>query len=613
MHEKNSLGSIKTILLLGLPALLLVAIYQSALDYEFVWMDSVEIQDGDLILPQGAMLSAFTRPLQVTQGTGDHGMQNPYYRPLQLILVSQIYHHSGLNPRSYRLVALAIGAAYTASFAWLAWLLFRQFWPALAAATLLVVHPVGIEAFAWISGISEGMSAFWILGSLIAALLCMGEPDRKRAMRYAFGSWAFLVVALLSKEKAVVLPVLLVAMMISIRWAKQPLWAAQAHSNDRNDPAGTLIMGQVIIVLGYLLVLRPIALGAGIGIGTAPAGNAWTVQWMTALAMWPEALAGIFLPLNPSTSDVVPIINSFTEPLVWLGLILGIGSFVLWIVLLKTGRGIAAFGLAWLWIAFLPTANLVPMIHARADRYLFLSVCGAILLVVALTPDLLRWLAPVWQRTVLAIAALAATAGLTTITLARIPDWQSTMTLFEHDVAFDPRFREGRFYIALHLHNERQYREADIPLQILRQQVEEETNVLSNVNIAGLYQLSCNNELALRKYAEAEAIARDIADKRPNLGNFAGIRDCLGQALEAQKKYHEAQDVYLAIVKDLPVTPPAGLSLEIARTYAILHEPDSARDWLKRAETKGLNSKQLLWEARRIRSLIKQAGSRPGS
>lgn len=607
MHGKDSLGLFKTILLLGLPALLLIAIYQSALDYEFVWMDSVEIQDGNLILPQGAILSAFTRPLQVMKNAGAHGMQNPYYRPLQLLLVSQIYYNSGLNPRAYRLVELAIGAAYASSFAWLAWLLFRRFWQALAAVTLLVVHPVGIEAFVWISGISEGMSALWIVGSLIAALLCIGEPDRKRAMLYTFASWALLVAALLSKEKAVVLPALLVAMVISIRWGRQPLWAVQTHNNDRNDPAVTLIIGQIIIVLGYLLVLRPMVLSTGIG--NAPAENAWTVQWLSAVAMWPEALAGIFLPLNPSTSDVIPIVNSLTEPLVWLGLVLGTGSFVLWIVLLRTGRGIAAFGLAWLWIAFLPTANLVPMIHARADRYLFLSVCGAVLLIVALAPDLLRWLAPVRRRVVLAIAVLATTAGLTKVTLARIPDWQSTMTLFEHDVAFDPRFREGRFYIALHLYNERQHQEADIPLQTLLQQVEEETDVLSNVNIAGLYQLSCNNKLALRKYAEAETIALDIADKRPDLGYFAGIRDCLGQALEAQKKYHEARDVYLAIVKNLPVTPPAGLSLEIARTYARLNEPDKAHNWLKRAETKGLNNKTLLGEARRIRHLIKQTGS----
>lgn len=604
MSYKNSLSPFKTILLLGLPAVLLIALYWPALNYEFVWMDAPEIQDGNLILPQGAMLSAFSRPLHVIQDAGSQGMQNPYYRPLQLLLVSQIYHNSGLNPRAYRLVALAIGAAYAASFALLAWLLFRQFMPALVAAILLVVHPVGIEAFVWISGISEGMSALWIVASLITALLCTGEPDRKHAMRYAFVSWAFLVAALLSKEKSVVLPVLLLAMMISIRWAKQPLWAAQVHSKDRSDPAVTLIIVQVISVLGYLMVLRPMVLGTGIG--TTPAENSWAVQWLTALAMWPEALAGVFLPLSPSTSDVIPIVKSFAEPMVWLGLALGIGSFVLWIALLKTGRGIAAFGLAWLWIAFLPTANLIPMIHARADRYLFLSLCGAVLLAVALAPDLLRWIRPARRRVVLGIATLAAVAGLTQLTLTRIPDWQSTMTLFGHDVAFDPRFREGRFHIALHLHNERQYQEADIQLQMLLEQVEEETALLSNVNMAGLYQLSCNNKLALRRYPEAEVIARRIADTHPDLGYFAGIRDCLGQALEAQRKPREAQKIYLAIIEDLPGDPPPGLSLAIARTYAELQEPARARDWLNRASTQGLSSRQLQQEARRIRSLIKR-------
>jgi len=606
MSDKNSLSSLKAVILLSLPALLLIALYLPALDYEFAWMDATEIEGGNLILPQGSMTSAFLRPLQVTKSPGLRGYQNPYYRPLQLILVSQIYHNWGLTPRYYRFAELAIGAAYAASFAFLAWLLFRQFIPALVAAVLLVVHPVGIEAFVWISGIAEGMSALWIVGSLIAALLCMGEPDEKRAIRYAFISWGLLVVALLSKEKSVVLPALLLAMMISIRWAKEPSWAVRANRNRKSDPAITLIVVQVIIVLGYLMVLRPMV--AGIGISTTPTENSWAVQWLTALSMWPKALGEIFLPLNSSTSDVVRVVNSFTEPLVWLGLGLGIGSFVLWIFLLKTGRGIAAFGLAWLWIAFLPTANLVPMIHARADRYQFLSVCGATLLVVALAPDLLRWITPTRRYLILGVATFTAVIGMTQLTRERLPDWQSTTTLFKHDVEADPRFREGRFHLALHLHNERRYKEADIQLQTLLGQVETDATVLSNVNIAGLYQLSCDNNFALHKYHEAVAVAQRIADTHPNFGYYAGIRDCLGQSLEALKRPREAQDVYLGIIKELPGDPPAGLSMEIARTYAVLHQPAEARAWLKRADRQGLNNAYLNREAQKIRSLIRQAG-----
>jgi len=607
MSDRNTLSSFRAIALLVLPALLLIALYWPALDYEFVWMDSPEIQGGNLILPQGSMISAFSRPLHVVQGSGTPSLKNPYYRPLQLLLVSQIYYSRGLNPRYYRLAALVIGAAYAASFAFLAWLLFRRYIPALVATMLLVVHPVGIEAFAWISGISEGMSGLWIVGSLIAALLCAGEPERKRATRYALISWVLLIAALLSKEKSVILPALLLAMTISIRWARQPSWAAQSYGDHGSNPLVTLIIMQAISVLGYLMVLRPMVLGSDLG-AAMPAENSWTVQWLTALAMWPKALGGVFFPLGSTTSDVIQIVNSFAEPLVWLGLALDIGSFALWIILLKTGRGIAAFGLAWLWIAFLPTANLIPMIHARADRYQFLSVCGAVLFVVALAPDLFRWLTPERRRFVLGIVALAAIAGLTQLTQERLPDWQSTKTLFEHDVAADPRFREGRFHIARYLYSGGRYREADKQLQVLLGQVEGKAAILSNVNLAGLYQLSCDNNFALGKYHQAVTIARRIASTHPELGYYAGIRDCLGQSLEALKQPLEAQEVYLAIIAGMSGNPPPGLSLEIARTYAVLHDPASARDWLRRANKQGLNSDYLRRESRHIRFLIQQAG-----
>lgn len=586
----------------GLPALLLVALYLPALDYDFVWMDYPEIQRGNLILPHEAMLSAFLRPLHVMKDADLGGMQNPYYRPLQLILVSQIYHSKGLNPRYYRAVALAIGALYAASFAFLAWLLFRAFAPALVAALLLVVHPFGIEAFVWISGIAEGLSALWIVGSLIAALMCMGETDRNRAVLYAFLSWALLIVALLTKEKSVVLPVMLLAMMFSVRWAGQPVLTAKTQCAARSSLVTTLLIAQFISVSGYLMVLRPMVLGSGIG--SSPVEDSWIVQWLTALAMWPKALGGLLLPLDLSTSDVVRVVESYADPMVWLGLALGTGSLVLWLVLLRTGRGIAAFGLAWLWIAFLPTSNLVPMIHARADRYQFLSVCGAVLFVVAIAPDLLRWVPITLRRVLLGMVALSAILGLAHLNRERIPDWQSTMTLFEHDVGLDPLFREGRFHMALHLYQERLFREADVHIRTLLEQTEADVPVLSNVNTAGLYQLACNNNLALMRYHEAVAVARRIALINPGLGQFAGIRDCLGQALEAQHKTAEALNVYLAIIPHLPGEPPSGLSLAIARTYTETEDSVNGRMWLRRAMQHGLGTAALRGEAKRIQSRL---------
>jgi len=591
-----------------LPALLFLCLYLPSIDHEFVWMDHAEIEQGNIILPQTAYGTAFTRPLHVTRGYNVSGFGNPYYRPFQLLLVSSIYHAAGPVPRYFRATAYLTGALCITLFAVFVLMLTGETRKALLAASIVAVHPVGIEAFAWISGISEVMSGLLIIASLVFALLFLRAKKTAPLVICGLLSVLILIAALLSKEKSVVLPLLLFSMLVTLYVRKQ------LDSSRRDTPGpdviwsnGLILMSLFLaVVFAYLFILRPMVLGASLG-GHALLGGSLKAQLLTALSLWPRTIGWLFLPLESSTSDVVRVVSSPANPLVWVGAGLATGSLLLWIYFLRTGRTIAAFGLAWIWIAYLPTADIIPMLHARADRYLFLSVFGAALLVVSVLPEFVKLFSPGVRKFVFVCTGCILIAMLGQRTWARLPDWETTTTLFEKDVGGDPYFREGRLHLAMNLMQQGQFRRADQHIEKLISDIEDFSGRSSNVNIAGVYQVACFNYMAMHRHKQAEKVVRDAFDKQPVLSRHPAILDCLAQAVEADGRYQEALDILLSINEQLTAAPPPGISLAIARNYARLGHTSEAREWLGKVGAETSLTPEQHKDISKVRALIRRA------
>jgi tetratricopeptide (TPR) repeat protein len=320
------------------------------------------------------------------------------------------------------------------------------------------------------------------------------------------------------------------------------------------------------------------------------------------VASWPGSLGWLLVPLRSTTSDAVRIVRSPSDPL----FLLGLGLFVLSVLalraLLHSGRPVAALGLGWIWIAFLPTANLFPQIHAHAERYLFLSVFGAVLLLV----DLAGAADPSRRRRALALATLAALAlfwaGRTWV---RTPSWRSTRTLFEADVARDPTFREGRYHLARVLFEQRRHTDADLHLRPLVASLATEPGRWSYANAGGIRELACANDVALGRSAQvaAELVALERSD--PGAAHAPGLRACLAEAQEKLGRPEAALATYEELILSLAGDPPARASLAIARLHARLGHRDEARSWLERARRDGPREPVFDWELRQVEKLLR--------
>jgi len=552
-------------------ALAWLALYAPSLDYPFAWTDEHAIGGaGTLLRPAGETLSAFAEPLHRIPHRGSAARQS-YYRPLPVVLLSLVDQRWGRDPRAFRSLSLGCGALCIAAFGLFAGGLFGRVGPALFASLFVALHPVGIEATVWIAGMPASLCALFVLTALACALRCVRAAHARSAAGWGLLSAAALALGLLSKERAAVEPVLLLAAWLCL-------------GAERRARAGALGLAHAALVALYFLALRPAVLGSALG-ALPPIGGDPTTHVRTAIASWPGSIAWLFAPLHSSTSDAVHLARSFGDPGLWLGALIALGSALGCWALRRAGARIATLGLAWIWIAFAPTSGLLPLLHASGERYLYLSAFGAALLLADLGARSAAR-SPRLRLAVLAAAVLLL-AGLAERSWARLPAWRSTRTLFEGDVARDPAYREAYFVLALEAFEAGRFAEAEEWITPLLVRDGRFDGTASYLNWLSLAELACQNRLATRDFEAILALDEHWSRGFPTLARAPSFRICVAHAHDGLGDPASALGSYLEAARELGDAGPAPLPLWIARELVRLDRPEEARRWLERAGRAG--------------------------
>jgi protein O-mannosyl-transferase len=129
---------------------------------------------------------------------------DPYFRPIFTSLFTLNYALFGNIPWGWHLINILIHAGVTMLVFVVAKEIVEREWVAALAATLFAVHPAHAESVAWVSGITDPLMMLLLLPSFYLYL----RFRRRRAWYLLIGSLAFFFLALLSKETAVALPVI---------------------------------------------------------------------------------------------------------------------------------------------------------------------------------------------------------------------------------------------------------------------------------------------------------------------------------------------------------------------------------------------------------------------
>lgn len=419
----------RTVTVAGALLLLASLPYLNALQNQFVYDDTVQVLNDPYIHSFRYLRAIFGSTVFSYAGAG--AVTN-YYRPMMHVLYLFCAQLFGLYPRPFHAANILFHAAVVLVLFKLTERIFRDRVLAIAAAALFALHPIHTEPVVWVAAVPDlQVALFYLLA--FGAFLRLPRSGHRVSMPAYLGMNAFFVLALLSKESAVTLPMVATVYehlyrldRAETRWTQKiaryiSLWALDlGYALFRVRVLGAFLPADIVRKMPYVeVVLAAINL-----IGQ----YVWKFVW----------------PVKLCAAYVFPFgVREMLPNIAWGTVVLLVLTFV-FLFLWKRARTVS-FGLLW----FLVT--LSPVLNARwvrtstsalpfAERYLYLpsvGLCWILAWGFARLLEKTSGRAPVWRRALLSTAALLAVLCLVRV-VARNRDWRDDVTFYNLTLELAP-------------------------------------------------------------------------------------------------------------------------------------------------------------------------------
>lgn len=345
--------------------------------------------------------------------------RNGNYHPLPLLAYAIEYVCYGFAPRGYHAVNLAWHAANVVLLFFLLRALRLNAAAAFAACLLFAVHPLRVEAVAWVTGRKDLMCTFFSLGAILVYLL------RARSGRPGF-SWGVLglfLLALLSKGTAMVVPLVL---LVVDNLCGRPL---DREGLKEKWPYLALALLFVLIAVVARASFQGVLDEGGYGaVAMLAIGIYRLVFYYVARTLIP--LAHLVSPYPPETNFYNPWVLAATV------ICLAIAALVWW---RRWYCSRLAMGL-WIFLVAISPALCLPVVGYSADRFAYFPSIGlAFCAGVGVERIARAWTAS--GTRILGAASLFVLAGvLAWLTIGRCEAWRDSVSLFSDAIAlFDGR------------------------------------------------------------------------------------------------------------------------------------------------------------------------------
>jgi tetratricopeptide (TPR) repeat protein len=296
------------------------------------------------------------------------------------------------------------------------------------AAAIFLLHPVQTESVAYLAGRSDGLSVMLLLGAYAFFLY---RRTAAVSWRAALALLLIFAASLLAKEHTIVLPALF---LLTDFWWNPGFSLAGAHRNWKLY--APLALGAVG---GFFIFLPLIRHGANAGFGLRDL--TWYQYFFTqcrALFVYP---ALFLFPVHQSADWDFPISKTILDRGAVVGLIALLALGALAWRYRRTWR-LASFGFFAYLLLMAPTSSFVPIRDAVAERRLYLSMLGLLLIVVDF---LSRWKI---ERKTLAVVSAVIALILSAATFLRAQVWSSALALWQDTTEKTPGNWRAHFNLA---------------------------------------------------------------------------------------------------------------------------------------------------------------------
>jgi len=284
-------------------------------------------------------------------------------RPVRALSFWLDYHLWGLDARGFHFTNLLIHCFCVLAVYFLFLKLFSRQQLAFFSSVIFAIHPAGSEA---IIGIAHRKELLCLL-FLVLSYLCFLKKER--GIRWLGLSLGFYLLALFSKQVAISLPFLVILGYLIFN---QPAFSSKKRMAIELSPFF------FIPALAFAFSFSDFKLFARFAPADFASYHYWEIL-ATQLSTFPRYLQLSFFPAHLQLDYYVPLVKSFLNPRALSGLILFLACWVILAVLIKRKNPLG-FAWGWLLINLLPVMNWVPANFFLAERYLYLSLPGAGLL-----------------------------------------------------------------------------------------------------------------------------------------------------------------------------------------------------------------------------------------
>jgi len=479
--------------------------YLPSFGYGFVYDDDVQVLANPAILSWHFVPAYFGKAIA---GFFSGVRSAHYYRPLFFLWLRLNYFVWGTQAWGWHLANVALHLAASLLVLMVLKKYFRDVLWAAVGAAIFAVHPSHVETVAWVSGCTDSLMAVSLLGSLWLWM----KARETGSLAWGIGSLACCGTALLSKETAVILPVVIFFHALLGIPAGGPSEEGKAR---RVGSALRESIPYVIVTVVYAAVRFFVLHGI-------PSPALWVSRGEALLTMpsimWFYARHLVW-PWNLSLFYDFPVVSRASSYLFWgpLALLAGlIAATGIWYRRSRDPRIV----LAGLWF-LLP---LVPALYIGVfkqddfvhDRYLYLPVLGMAILGAWLAESLAsRERGPSAVRLPL-VASGGVVVALAIATMVEAQPWKDNLALYSQAVRVAPKNSQARNNLASEESKLGRYQEAS---EVLKALLADEPGLwLANYNYGYVNYRLGNFALAEKYLGRAIRIDPNDADQYIYLG-----------------------------------------------------------------------------------------------
>jgi tetratricopeptide (TPR) repeat protein len=433
----------------------------------------------------------------------------------------------------------------------------------LLTALLFAVHPVNVEAVAWIASRKYVLLAFFYFFSFY--LYTKSSTKEQHSILPYLLSILTCILALLSSPFAVTLPGLLI-LYDYCRFRDMFPW--------KN------IKKRLFYYIPYILLtlIQFIILANVLSTGPDPTVkqhyfNNPLYTFFTMFRVLYDYTKNILFPFWLNNRYVDYISTSFFEYKTVISFCVITFLFILLFIQLKKGEKLALFCIGWFFITWLPVSNIIPISTTMADRYLYLPGVGLFLGFSLLVHKVLaRFFGKISLPII--ITSLVLILSLSLLTIQRNTVWANSLSLWEDSLSKSPnspiahknladaleergrRDEAIRHYLqALHLKPDYAQAHNNFGLVLASQGKYEEAidHYYRALRIKNEYSSAHNNlALALLQTGKIEEAARNLYAAVRLKPDWAEAHSNLGNVLFTQGRFNEAVTEYRGALRFKP-------------------------------------------------------------